>query len=232
MSMFTGRLQSVIAVAALALCVSVAKANMIQGPAVVIGDAVPLSELLDDGELQVGDKLFTDFTYDVIGNMPVASAVNVIPIQDAMGNYGFRLQGGFLDLPGDGASDALLTYVVTVLDPNLWISDAHLVANASVVGDSDGIAIVTETFQPSGGNANMSVFDNGTVQQLVDWVDFDQLHRSLQVQKDILLEAGRASAGASISFIDQTFSQVPEPATIALLGIGGATMLFGRRRKA
>jgi hypothetical protein len=45
-----------------------------------------------------------------------------------------------------------------------------------------------------------------------DWVIFDEPVESLDVQKDILLNAG-TSSGASISFIDQTFSQVPEPTT-------------------
>ena len=110
---------------------------------ILLTSGIPMSELNNTGEfLEVGDKIFGNFDYNSTGNMPDEDNVNVIPIQDADGNYGFRLQGAFGDLPGDPpGSDALLTYTVWVADdfPHRVIVDAHLSANLDIF-DGDGFA--------------------------------------------------------------------------------------------
>ena len=53
--------------------------------------SVPLSDLLTPGStFTSGDKIFSDFTYNKTGDNPTAENVNVIDIQDALGNYGIR----------------------------------------------------------------------------------------------------------------------------------------------
>ena len=194
---------------------------------IVLGPSVPLSDLINGMSISAGDKEFTDFTYAFTEDMPDATGVNVIPIEDCDGNFGIRFQGGFVDLPGGNASDALITFNVTATDPNQLISDAHLAGNPSVAGPG-GFASVVETFVPVS-NEVLEIFNNGST-QLFDWVDFPApFFRTLPVQKNILLSAGN-SAGASISFIDQTFSQVPEPSTGLMVLLGGFVMGLLRRR--
>lgn len=198
---------------------------------ILVGNAVTLDSLEAGNDITVGDKLFTDFTYLATGaDMPTSDNINVQGIIDCDGNFGIRFQGGFVDLPGNGASDALITFNVTALDPNKLISDAHLAANTDVVGD--GLALITETFIPTFNDRDLTVFDNGTVSQLTDWVFFDDAPvRTLPVQKDILLLASdNGGVASAFSFIDQTFSQVPEPTSISLLLIAGLGFL-GLRRK-
>jgi len=179
--------------------------------------------------LQVGDKKFDTFTYFQTGDMPSAVNVNVIPIQDNDGNYGIRLQAAFIDLPGNGGSDALVTFQVTVTNPEPWrITDAHLVGNPNLLGNT-GSASVTETFLPDS-QLMMEIHDNGSGQKLIDKVDFPLPgFRSLHVQKDILLFGG--DAPATISFIDQTFSQVPEATTAAMSAIACCGLFLKRRRQ-
>lgn len=222
-------------------------ASIASAETMVIGDAVSLADLIEnpDAMVVVEDKKFTDFTYDATGDMPDAEFVNVIPIVELYDpgngviqeNYGIRFQGGFLDLPDDvspgGPSDAFITYNVMVTDPNRIISDVHLAGNPAVSGGT-GFAGVTETFLPTFDDVQLQIFSNFGLTQ-ADWYIFDEEDyknwdgKMLNVQKDILLEAGTGLA-ASISFVDQTFSQVPEPSTCLLL-LGGFLGLLAARRR-
>lgn len=224
------------AVAAIALAIGQATPGW---TATILGDAIPLSQLVDDGRVVVGDKEFTEFSYSSTNDMPSADGVNVIPIQDDFGNFGIRLQGAFLDSAGSqGGSDALLTYRVTALDPLYLITDAHLVGNPNKLGETGSIS-VTETFLPLGalGEFTMEIFDDDSHPQprLADEVIFDEGRRSLGVQKDILAFAQQGGALVTMSFVDQTFSQtlIPEPASAAvgMLGVVGAAIGTRRRRK-
>ena len=194
-----------------------------------------LSHLIENnGSIPSGDKLFDDFEYTSTGDMPDASRVNVRAIQDPVtGDYGLTFEGGFADLQGGGSSDAVIRYRVTVQDPSQYIVGVHMAGNPAVVG-GDGAVSVTETFLPTDPNTIMAIFDNSPGDHsLLSWaaLDEDQRIRTLHVQKDIFANAAN-EALATISFIDQTFEQVPEPATTALmlLGAGGMGLVFGRRR--
>lgn len=218
-----------IAVAALALMI-VSSSNSHAGFAT---PTVTLQSLLGGGTLLVGDKLFSNFQYTATGTMPTAANVNVTGIT-LNGNFGIEIQGAFHDLNGTG-SDALLTYTVHVTNPNFEISDAHIQGNPTVVGGTGSMSVV-ETFLPL--TNRMTIYDNvlssSTSTQLSDSTLFSPTVSTLTVQKDILATSGTGLA--SLSLIDQTYSQVqvPEPGTLALLGIGGLGLVgYGwRRRKA
>ncbi len=214
------------------LCAAMAVLGLVSvagASTMVIGDAVLLSDLIGNSQpLVVGDKEFTDFSYVRSGDMPSSAGVNVVPIQDMMGNFGIRFQGGFNDLPGGDPSDALITYTVSVAPGvDRLISDVHLAGNPSVANDGVGFAGVVETFLPVFPDLQLQIFSDTGLGQ-VDWAFLDTPVASLPVQKDILLNAG-TSSGATISFIDQTFSQVPEPGTLVLL-LGCLAGLTFRRR--
>ena len=158
--------------------------------------------------------------------------LNVIPIEDCDGNFGIRFQGAFLDLPGGGASDALISYAVAA--PGPLLTGAHLFANTTVSGS--GLVQISETFLPPFTDVSLNVFDNGTVQQLADSVKFNTSAdytgpvSVLPVQKDILLLADETGGIAgTLSFVDQVYHQVPEPTAISLFLIGMVAII--RRRK-
>lgn len=202
--------------------------------ATIIGSPVALSTLLQpDQTMTVGDKTFSEFEYTFTGEMPGPTLVNVIPIQDDDGNYGIRFQGGFMDLPSSpGASDALITYMVEAGEGFL-ISDAHLQGNPNALGATGSIS-VTETFLPLGqqGEYTMEIFDDENLEEavLVDWVYFLPPVKKLNVQKDILAIAVNTGQSVTMSFVDQTFSQIPEPATVLLLITGVLVIGIGHRR--
>lgn len=197
---------------------------------------VPLSDLLQPGvTFASGDKIFSDFTYEKTGDNPGPENVLVKDIQDAMGHYGIRIQGGFLDLSGGDASDALITFTVSVpAGSNLVISDAHLSANPAVF-DGTGLASVTETFLPDIKDDKLVVYDlGGGDDKLHDSIVFAQTYKTLRVQKDIILYATDVPPGqagkVTLSFVDQTFSQVPEPSSLALIAVGMLAIGYLRKR--
>lgn len=224
----TMNIRNLTAVVLTLLCVSISSATIVQ-----TGPGILLQDLIDGtATLTSGDKTFEDFNYAGTGDVPDASLVNVIPIEDCDGNFGIRFQGAFLDLPGGGASDALISY--TVVAPGPMIIGADLFANTTVSGS--GLVQISETFLPDFTDISLNVFDNGTVTQLGDSVMLDTSAdymgpvTRLPVQKDILLLADdNGGVAGTVSLIDQIYHQVPEPSAFSLVLIGLVGMI--RRRK-
>jgi hypothetical protein len=202
--------------------------------------------------VQVGDKLFSNFTYAPTpsGSTPTAAGVTLSGLGTGAGTdyFGIRFAGGFFDAPGGGGTDYLITYRVTVLDPNYVITDAHLASNLIVNGvlpDPAAFGTINETFTavvpptPTlAGVFNENFTFNNAPNLLTDDVVFTAGYTSLDVQKDIFLNAGTAgNVTVGLSFVDQRFSQspvVPLPAAAwAGFSMLGGLGLFGvvRRRR-
>lgn len=202
-----------VALFALLLCFS---ASVSVAEIIILGPPVPFSTLENGGLLTVGDKVFSEFNYAKTEDMPTSDAVNVIPIS-AHGAFGLRFQAGFIDLPGGSPSDALITYRVSVVPGSgKLISGANLAGNPDVIG-GNGLASVTETFLPTLPMDTLTIFNNGVIADLAASIEFGQPVSTLQVQKNIIMFAGQDSVAAVMSFVDQTFPQIPEPACGTML---------------
>jgi len=192
------------------------------------GTSVLLSDLVSGQTMGilVGDKQFTGFAYSKVGDMPASSGIQVLGLKDPAGNWGITFQGPFADLPGGGASDAMIRYMVEIDATNIRlgkkITDAHIALGGSGVGTNSAI-MVDESFLES--NQTMHVFNstiNGGGSKLTDDIpNLVPVGTKLNVVKDIFAFAADTSTlPARASVIDQSFSQsVPEPATIALAGL-------------
>lgn len=199
---------------------------------------VALSTLVNNPQAiyTVGDKVFSGFSYLFTGDMPSAAGVNVAAFVDNSGNFGIEFQGAFVDLPSSqGGSDAKIAYHVAVADPKKFlISDAHLAGNPVLLGTAGSIS-VTETFLPLGnvGEHTMKIYaDESVGSKLTDQTFFTPPVAGLDVQKDILVIATPASQTVTMSFVDQTFSQVAVPETstmfLSLIGIVGLAVFMRR----
>jgi hypothetical protein len=212
-----------------------------QGAAVNSNTGVLLSDLLSGASMGivVGDKIFTGFSYSALGDMPAANDVTVLGFRDPAGHWGVTFQGSFRDLPGGNDSDALIRFIVDVepasLAQGMRISDAHLFLNGVGMGD-ESFFLVDESFSLSGINDTLNVFQStlgpGTTADLSDEVFFDPGLSRLFVTKDINAFAAAGSpVPARATAIDQSFSQIPEPATLLLAGMSALAMVGVSRRR-
>lgn len=197
--------------------------------------AASLADLIaSNGTIVQGDKLFSNFGYTPTGEMPLASGVTVTGIGTGLGTdyIGLRFQGAFSDFfLTAGGSDALITYDVTVTDPNYWITDAHLDSNVSAAAGT-GSGTITESFLPVFPPFLTNFSINPGTTQVHDDYTWGSGYKTLHVQKDINLLA--LAGSVSMSLVDQRYSQsvVPLPATANMgLALIGCLGVFGVWRR-
>ncbi len=197
-----------------------------------------LQEVIDVGGFTTTSGLtFGDFDATIAGDL--ALAVTNDDLLLTLLADGFQLTGPLSTADGE-IGDVLLSFGVFAVSVATGINGASLLALG--VADGNGAqAAVDELILGEPGSHVLGVlrtFDTGAISGDGVFADAIQFapQLSIRVTKDIVLDSfligGGPGGSARITFIEQRFTVVPEPSTLAFLGIGLTGVgVIGRRRR-
>jgi len=175
----------------------------------------------------ITDKTFSNFFYSTSGSdhMPDTS-ITVTPIA-TLNNPGLLFNAPWSVSSGLHTQDSLIGFTVQV-NPgsSSLITDLTLLMFGAGFTGTGGVSVAEtyclgDTFADAcahGTTGTLFTFLNRTGSKLSDQVYFGGV-KEVDVMKDILLSAGD-SGTAVLSGVENLFSEVPEPGSLAVLGSG------------
>jgi len=204
--------------------------------------AVPLSDLLQGGSIQVGDKLFDMFalipdpTDPEQGDALDLSAIDVTGIGDgtAGNEYGLNFDIG-ITIGSENPQDTdflnlLFGYRASVTAPGNQLAGITMAGDLEAVGDNAFVSINKDVFDLQASFLGSLFVGDDTLlppEQLQDSAAISPLDAIFVVDTiDMFYDAAFGPSVAVLNSYEQRFIQVPVPATLALVLLG----LFGLMR--
>lgn len=202
-------------------------------PVYTLADLISGGSALDiNGQISLSDFGFSSFAANG-AIKPDADTVFIIPGTNGP-DAGILVVGSWTAASGQ-QSNLGIEFKVTPLDGNAIKDVVAIFHNTSATGD--GSVLASETvFASDPGNGEIidtleiSKQENDGGVSLTDYVEFDPVDM-IWITKDISISGGADSNGSGhLSGFFQFYSQVPEPATMSLLALGGLSLIRRKRR--
>lgn len=207
--------------------------------------AVPLSTLTANPAESVtyGDFTFDNFEFNVVGSsgkwIASEAAIDVQGFTTPSGSEdGLRFAGLIAALSNVTANSQVtitISYDVTLNDPEQAIHDVTMSFNGAPTA-YDGWAQVGKTIMLDGtGIGEAMVYNRPADPDPIKLLDHQIIGtgsytQTLRVHDRIIVEGGLSGA-TTISYINQTFSLIPEPAMLVLTILGLPLVINRRRRR-
>ncbi|MBV9762118.1 MAG: PEP-CTERM sorting domain-containing protein [Acidobacteriaceae bacterium] len=178
----------------------------------------------------VGDLLFSNFSYTGSGTNPISASQITV---DTVSNDGIGLSFHAPWSAGAGmTTDGTIDFTVTVLGGGSLLEDFGL-AQTSGVSGSGSASVAEDGCGPApclatGGSIYVLTFQDSGERQAQGETTFAPVN-SVSVEKDISVNGN--SGFATISVVQDTFSQVPEPVSMGMMGGGLALLGLVRLRR-
>ena len=190
------------------------------------------------GSLAIGDKVFSNFDYFASGLSNFNASQIQVTATFSGGIYYLTWAGNMSLVSGGSATaDLLLNYTVTALGGLIDMIDQSYTGSAQPSGG--GFLSIDETVRGSTSqiiaNSHLDANDlSDPFAEVGDNLFINPAQTTLHVTKDIGF--GIVNGGfVTISQVSQSFHQVPEPGTTAMLALGSALVgiaIFRRKRTA
>lgn len=198
-----------------------------------------LAELSVGGTITIDDKLFDSWVVDDASTVAVDfSQVDVVPLDDQLLNPGLSyITNGQFSVSGLDEIDIFLDFIVSTLDGSLRIKDNSLELTQFTFDNNNvgGLISIAESIFPVSGidliGDKIVTADNlFSVFNLTDSATFSPKSEIL-VSTSILVTGDDVIDLVNLDGFTQRFSQVPEPTTLAIMGIGLFSLVLARRSK-
>lgn len=214
---------------------------------VELTDLVPISSL-PGGQLEVGDKLFSEFEVTGIadGGPPEPSA-DLVKVQGGQnsetGDYGLRFRLAW-NAGSNQLIDAGINFKVSILegydpwlieDAILWLpvagaTDAGLVSVTEIIYDAPftGVSLAQLDCKREMGDGGVNLIDSS---DLLDSGGSPVQVKEIWIRTDIIVRGGYSPnpGTANLTEVFMLYSQIPEPATVLLLGLGALALVRIRK---
>jgi hypothetical protein len=193
---------------------------------------------LPGGALIVGDKKFSGFVLNGTGSGGAEPNFNVMSVQGVQdvgtGDYGLRFNE-FSWSVGSGQTITVdLSFKVSILPDyeDYFIKDVWLYLTGAGAGGTGVVSVGENIWKDFPGTQLASLYCSYDAQgvYLNDHVEFTPL-KEIYIQSKYISITGGTNGSAHFSEFFQFYSQIPEPATIALLGFGSLVLLRRKRLK-